>query len=117
MRLHLVHPFFEPASLDQIGETIFVGEKKDDTDWGDPEPTPPDAPVEPTSMTSDDGPNITSSTIWGPVEPKPVVYGGVQAIEGGATSLREAPRHVQHDHPPQQKISELHEQVTRSMYQ
>jgi hypothetical protein len=53
MRLHLVHPlFFEPSSLDHMGQTIFVEEKHDDTNWGDPELTPPAALVDPASTTS-----------------------------------------------------------------
>jgi hypothetical protein len=32
-----------------MGQTIFVEEEHDDADWGDPEPTPLAAPVEPAS--------------------------------------------------------------------
>jgi hypothetical protein len=53
---------FEPAGPDQMGQTIFVEEEHDDADWGDPEPTPLAAPVEPASTTSADGPDPTSST-------------------------------------------------------
>jgi hypothetical protein len=42
-------PVFEPAGPDQMGQTIFVEEEHDDADWGDPEPTPLAAPVEPAS--------------------------------------------------------------------
>jgi hypothetical protein len=85
-------PVFEPAGPDQMGQTIFVEEEHDDADWGDPEPTPPAAPVEPASTTSADGPDPTSSTTWGLLEPAPAENGGVEAaVEGEATSSREAP--------------------------
>jgi hypothetical protein len=38
-------PIFEPAGLDQMGQTVFVEEKHDDANWGDPKQTPPIAPV------------------------------------------------------------------------
>jgi hypothetical protein len=47
-------PIFEHAGLDQMGETIFVEEEHDNVDWGDPELTPPAAPVESASTTLDD---------------------------------------------------------------
>jgi hypothetical protein len=79
-----------------------VEEEHDDTDWGDPEPTPPVAPVEPTTTTLADELDPTSSTTWGPLEPDPTEAGGVEATaEGEATSSRTAPWHVQHDHHPQ----------------
>ena len=107
MRLFVVHPLSQHVGLDQMGETIFVVDEHDDIDQGHPKPSPPTAPVEPTSTTSTDGPNITSSTTWGLVEPEPTKpEGGQAAIEGEATSSREAPRHVQCDHPPQQMIDE-----------
>jgi hypothetical protein len=85
-----------------MGQTIFVGEEHDNIDWDDPEPTPSADPVEPTSTTSVDGPDITSSTTWGLVEPKPAEPGGSHAIvDGEATSLKEAPQHIQCRYPPQ----------------
>jgi hypothetical protein len=111
-------PAFEPAGPDQMGQTIIVEEEHDDADWVALEPTPPAAPVEPASTTMADGPDPTPSTTWGPLEPAPAETGGVEAaVEGEATSSREAPQHIQHRHPPQQMIGELHEQVTRSRSQ
>jgi hypothetical protein len=111
-------PIFEPEALDQMGETIFLADEHDDTDCGDPEPTPSAAPIEPMSTTSDDRPDLASSTTRGPVELNPIVPGGgLVAVEREATFSREAPLHIQRDHPPQQMIGELSERVTRSRYQ
>jgi hypothetical protein len=52
-------------------------DEHEDADWGDFEPTPPTAPVESASTTSDDGLDITSSTTRGLVEPEPIAPGGV----------------------------------------
>jgi hypothetical protein len=83
-------PVFEPAGLDQMGQTIFVEEEHDDAYWVALEPTPPAAPVEPT--TTADGPDPTPSTTWGSLEPALAETGGVEAaVEGEATSSREAP--------------------------
>jgi hypothetical protein len=72
-------------------------------------------PVEPASTTTADRPDPTPSTTWGLLEPAPTETRGVEsAVEGEATSSREAPQHIQHCHPPQQIIGELHERVTRS---
>jgi hypothetical protein len=110
--------FFEPIGPYQIGETIFVGEEHDDVDLGDPEPCPPAAPVEHASTTLDNGPDITSSTTWCPLESDGAGLRGVQAIvEGDTTSLREALGHIQHNHPPQEMIGEISERCTRSRYQ
>ena len=35
-------------------------------------------------------------------------------VEEEVTSTREAPRHIQHRHPPQQMLGDLNERVTRS---
>jgi hypothetical protein len=84
-----------------LGQTIFVEEEHDNIDWGDLEPTPPTAPVESASTTLADGPDPTSSTIWGLVELAPAETGGLDATdEGEATSSRMNPRYVQRDHPP-----------------
>jgi hypothetical protein len=48
-----------------------VDEEHNDTDWGDPKPTPSAAPVEPASTTLADGLDIIYSTTWGPVESEP----------------------------------------------
>jgi transposase InsO family protein len=74
-------PVFEPTSPDQMGQTIFI--KKDDANWVALEPTPLAAPIEPASTTTGDGPNPTSSTTWGPLEPTPTETRGVEAaLEG-----------------------------------
>jgi hypothetical protein len=59
------------------------------------EPSPLSASVEPTSTTSNDGRNMSTSTTWHPLEPKGVEPGGVEiVVEGEATSSRMAPQHV-----------------------
>jgi hypothetical protein len=95
-------PVFESAGDQEIGESIFVEENKEDADWGDTEPTSSAAPVETTSA---HGPDPSSSTTWGPHEPPPqptpaAPEEALAAIEGEATSSREAPRHIQCRHPP-----------------
>jgi hypothetical protein len=88
-------PVFEPTGPDQMGQTIFVEEEHDDADWVALELTPPATPVKPASTTKADGPDPTPSTTWGPLEPAPVETGGVEAaVEGEATSSREAPQHI-----------------------
>jgi hypothetical protein len=90
-------------------------EEHDDADWVALEPTPLAALVEPTSTTTADGPDPTPSTTWGPLKLAPAETGGVEAaVEGDATSSREAPQHIQCCHPSQQMIGELHKRVTRS---
>jgi hypothetical protein len=72
-----------------------VEEEGVDANWGDPEPTPPAAPIEVASTTSANRPNPASSTTWGLLEPSPAEIGGVEtAIEGEATFSREAPQHI-----------------------
>jgi hypothetical protein len=64
-----------------------VEEEHDDADWVALEPTPPAARVEPASTTTTDGPDPTSSTTWGPLEPGLAETGGVEAaVEGDAFS-------------------------------
>jgi hypothetical protein len=62
---------FESAGLDQMGETIFVEEEHNDTNWGDPETSPLVALVKTASTTSADGSDITSSMTLGLVVPEP----------------------------------------------
>lgn len=58
---------FEVANEEEFGESIFV-EEEDDADWGDLEPTPTAAPIEPASTTSAHDPDPTTSTSWGLLE-------------------------------------------------
>jgi hypothetical protein len=78
-----------------MGETIFVEEEQDDTDWSDLESSPLFNLVEHIFTTSAGRPNITSSTTLGPLElelAKP--KGDYATIEGEVTSLRDAPQHI-----------------------
>jgi hypothetical protein len=94
-------PIFDHVGLDQMGETIFIDEEHNNADWGDPEPTLADALFEFASTTSADGPDIILLC------PKVT-----RLLLRGATSLRDAPQHIQCHHPPHQMIGELHERVT-----
>ena len=105
-------PIFECAGDEEIGESIFVEEEHEEADWSDPEPTPPATPLEPTMSTLAHGPDLSSSTTWGPCEqpPQPVSAApeeALAAVEGEATSSREAPRHIQRRHPPQTMIGDI----------
>jgi hypothetical protein len=51
-------PVFEPVGPNQMGLIIFVEEEHDNVDWGDPESTPPAAPIKPASTTLVDGPDL-----------------------------------------------------------
>ena len=67
-----------------------------------------------TSSDDDDGPGPTSSTSRGPVEqvtqPSPAAPEEALAlVEEESTSTREAPRHIQRRHPPQQMLGDLNE--------
>ena len=80
---------FELAGDDEVNTSIFV-EEQDDADWGDPEPTPLAAPVDPATSTSAHGPDPTTSSTWGPFEQLPqsvpVAHeGGPAAVDGEAT--------------------------------
>ncbi|CAD6225567.1 unnamed protein product [Miscanthus lutarioriparius] len=84
------------AGDQEIGESIFVEEEQEDANWGDPELTPPTAPLEPTMSTLAHSPDSSSSTTLGPLEqpPQPTLATPKEAlvvVEGEATSLREAP--------------------------
>jgi hypothetical protein len=66
--------------------------------------------------TSTHGPDPSTSTTWGPFEqlPQPVSAAPEEApaaIEGEATSSREAPRHIQRRHPPQTMIGNIDQRV------
>ena len=63
-------PVFDCACDQEIGESIFV-EEQEDADWGDPELTPPAAPLEPSTTTLAHGPDPSTSTSWGPFEQLP----------------------------------------------
>jgi hypothetical protein len=67
---------FEHEDDGQMGQTIFVEEEQDDTDWGDHEPSPLATLVEHASITLANKPNITSSMTWGPLELEPTKPGG-----------------------------------------
>ena len=92
-------PVFERAGEQELDESIFV-EEQEGPNWGDPELTPPSAPIEPASTTSAHGPDPSTSTTWGPYEqlPQPALAAPEEApvaIEGEVTSAREAPWHIQ----------------------
>ena len=92
---------FKCAGDQEIGESIFVesifvDDDAEDADWGDPEPIPLVAPLASSTTTLADGPDPSSSTTWGlfeqPPQPTPVVpEEAPAAVEGEATSSREAP--------------------------
>ncbi|KAM0870000.1 hypothetical protein ACQ4PT_040317 [Festuca glaucescens] len=94
-------------------------EEQEDADWGDSEPTPPAAPLEPATTTSAHGLDPSTSTTWGPFEqlPQPVPAAPEEAlavVEGEATSSREALCHIQRRHPPQTMIGNIDQRVTWS---
>jgi hypothetical protein len=96
-----------------------VEEEQEHADWGDPEPTPPATPLEPATSTSTHGPDPSTFTTWGPFEqphqPTSAAPEEAQAaVEGKVTSSREAPRHIQHRHPPQTMISDIDQRVMQS---
>ena len=103
---------FDYAGDHEICESIFVEEEQEDADWGDPELTPPAAPLKPTMSTSAHGPDPSSSTTWGPCEqpPQPTPTTPEEApaaVEGETTSSRGAPQHIQRRHPPQTMIGDI----------
>jgi hypothetical protein len=109
---------FESVGDQGIGESIFV-ENEEDADWGDVEPTSSGAPVESATTTSAHGSGPSSSTTWGLHEPPPQPTPAAPeeapaAVEGEAKSSREAPRHIQHRHPPQTMIGDISQRITRS---
>ena len=81
-----------------------------------------DPAISATSSDDEDGPDPTTSTSRGlfeevthatPADPEETPA----LVEEEATSTREAPRHIQRRHPPQQMLGDLNERVTRSKVQ
>ena len=106
---------FEVAGDDELDTSIFEDEE------GDAETTTRavDPVVSATSSDDDDGPDLTTSTSRGPIEQvtqaSPVAPEETpDLVEEEATSTREAPRHIQRRHPPQQMLGDLNERVTKS---
>jgi hypothetical protein len=98
-------PVFESAGDQEIGESLFVEENEKDVDWGDAELTSSAALVDSATTTSAHGPDPSSSTTWGPHElpsqpTQAAPEEALAAVDGEATSSREAPRHFQCRHPP-----------------
>jgi hypothetical protein len=92
-------PVFECASEQEFGESIFVEEEQEDSDWGDPKSTPLAAPIELAMTTSVHNPDPSTSTTWGAFEELPhhasaTLEEALAAVEGEATSIREAPWHI-----------------------
>jgi hypothetical protein len=88
-------PVFECTCDQEISESIFVYENEEDADWGDAKPTS-------STTTSAHGPDPSSFTTWGPHKPPPQPAPAAPeeapaAVEGEATSSREAPLHIQRD--------------------
>src|SRR6185437_11696212 len=111
---------FEVAGEDELSTSIFEDEEEEATE-GDAEATTRvvDPVASATSLDVDDGPDPTTSISRGPVEqvtqPSPAALEEAPAfVEEEATLIREAPRHIQHRHPPQQMLGDLNERVTRS---
>jgi hypothetical protein len=111
-------PVFESAGDKEIGESMFVEENEEDANWGDVEPISLATPVESATTTSAHGPDPSSSTTWGSCEPPQLALAAPDEaptiVEGEATSLREAPRHIQCHHPPQTTIGDISQRVTCS---
>ena len=111
---------FEVAGEDELSTSIFEDEEEEAAE-GDAEATTRavDPVASATSSDDDDGPDPTTSTSRGPIkqvtQPSPAAPEEASAfIEEEATSIREAPRHIQRRHPPQQMLGDLNERVTRS---
>jgi hypothetical protein len=112
-------PVFESAGDQEIGESIFIEENKEDANWGDIKPTSSAALVESTTTTSAHGPDPSSSTTWGMHKTPPQSTSATPkeasaVVEGEATSSREVPRHIQRCHPPQTMIGDIDQRVTWS---
>ena len=107
---------FERAGDHEVGEPLFDDEDEGAEGMDNPAPAPPAVP-QGAASTMTHGPDTSSS--WGPwdLPPRAVPFVPEEApatVEGEATSAREAPRHIQRQHLPQQMISNIDERVTRS---
>ena len=118
-RLHRAMLVFEVAGDDELGTSIFEDEEEEAAE-GDAEATTRavDPAVSATSSDDDDGPDPTTSTSRGPIEQVTQASSVAHEetpdlVEEEVTSTREAPRHIQRRHPPQQMLGDL-ERVTRS---
>ena len=97
---------FERAGDHEDGEPLFDDEEEGVKGIDDPGLPPPALPIGSISTTTAHGPDPSSSTTWGPCDPPPravplVPEEASTAVEGEVTSPREAPRHIQRQHPPQ----------------
>ena len=98
---------FEVVRDDELGTSIFEDEEEEVVE-GEAEATTRavDPVASTTSSDDDDGPDPTTSTSRGLIEqvtqPSPAApEDKLVLVEEEATSTREAPRHIQHRHPPQ----------------
>jgi hypothetical protein len=104
---------FECAGDEEVGKKIFedeeddAGEEDGEEDGADGEAPVSHVPSTSTTATTvQDGPSATPTMIQqDQVE---------AAAEGEVVSRREAPRHVQVDHPPSRIISVINERTSRS---
>jgi hypothetical protein len=100
---------FECAGDNEVGKKIFEDEeddaREDDGDYGEAPAT--HVPSTSTTMIAvQDGPSPTPPTIQ---------QDQVEVVaEGEVVSRREAPRHVQVDHPPSRIIGDINERTARS---
>ena len=108
------------AGEDELGTSIFEDEEEEAAE-GDAEATTRavDPVASATSSEDDDSADPTTSTSRWPVEqvtqPSPAAPEETPVlVEKEATSTREALRHIQRCHPPQQMLGDLNERVTRS---
>src|SRR6185369_3921362 len=111
---------FEVAGGDELGTPIFEDDEEEAAK-GDAEATTRavDPATSATSSDDDDGSDPTTSTSRGLFEEvtqaSPAAPEEAPAlVEEEAISTREAPRHIQRRHPPQQMLGDLNERVTRS---
>jgi hypothetical protein len=102
---------FECAGDDEVGKKIFEDEEDDagKEDGDDGEAPATHVPTTSTMMTTvQDGPSPTPPTIQ---------QDQVEAVvEGEVVSRREAPRHVEVDHPPSRIIGDINERTTQSQF-
>ena len=106
---------FECAGDEEMAETLFV-EEEDEEGEDNVDHVHDNERVPSTStMTTFDGGPSTSTTMTRQHEP---ARARVEAtVEGEVISRREAPRHVQVDHPPSNIIGDLNERTTRSSHE